>query len=178
MLAAAGERLDRGDATDVPSDLRASAGSVRESVRGLRSLLLEIYPAHVARAGISAALEDLVAPVRLQGIDVQTHIAAPLDLRRDHEALVFRTAQETLRNVARHSGARTVDVRLELDGQWVALLVADDGSGFDTESVLQRSDGHVGLRVLMELARQARCVLSVSSAPGRGTRVRLQVPRS
>lgn len=178
VLAAAGERLGRGDLTGVQADLKTSTGTVRESVRGLRSLLLEIYPAHVARAGISTALEDLVAPLRLQGIAVQTHIAATLELRRDHEALVFRTAQEALRNVARHSGAATAEVRLEVDGDWVALLVADDGSGFDTEDVLQRGDGHVGLRVLMELALQARCVLSVSSAPGRGTRVRLQVPRS
>ena len=177
VLAAAGERLDRGDASDVPADLRSSAGSVRESVRGLRSLLLEIYPAHVERAGLSAALEDLVALLRLQGIDASTSIAATLEMRRDHEALVFRTAQEALRNVARHSGARTASVGLEVAGDWVALIVEDDGAGFDVAAVLQRGDGPVGLRVLSELALQARCVLSVSSAPGRGTRVRLEVPR-
>ena len=178
VLAAAGERLGRGDATDVPADLRSSAGSVRESVRGLRSLLLEIYPAHVERAGLSAALEDLVALLRLQGIDARTHIAATQEMRRDHEALVFRTAQEVLRNVARHSGAHTASVGLELAGDWVALVVEDDGAGFDVAAVLQRGDGPVGLRVLSELAVQAGCVLSVSSAPGRGTRVRLEVPRS
>ena len=178
VLAAAGERLGRGDATDVPADLRSSAGSVRESVRGLRSLLLEIYPAHVQRAGLSAALEDLVALLRLQGIDARTHIAATQEMRRDHEALVFRTAQEALRNVARHSGAHTASVGLELAGDWVALVVEDDGAGFDVAAVLQRGDGPVGLRVLSELAAQAGCVLSVSSAPGRGTRVRLEVPRS
>ena len=177
VLAAAGERLGRGDATDVPADLRSSAGSVRESVRGLRSLLLEIYPAHVQRAGLSAALEDLVAMQRLQGIDASTRIAATLGIRRDHEALVFRTAQEALRNVTRHSGARTASVGLEAAGDWVALIVEDDGTGFDVGAVLQRGDGPVGLRVLSELAVQARCVLSVSSAPGRGTRLRLEVPR-
>ena len=178
VLAAAGERLARGDVTEVPGDLQSSAGSVRESVRGLRSLLLEIYPAHVARAGLSAALEDLVAPLRLKGIDVRTHIPATLELRRDHEALVFRTTQEALRNVARHSRAHTVSVELALAGEWVALVDTDDGVGFDLEGVLQQGGGAVGLRVMSELALQAHCVLSVSSAPGQGTRLRLEVPRS
>ncbi len=178
VLAAAGERLGRGDVSEVPADLRSSAGSVRESVRGLRSLLLEIYPAHVARAGLSAAIEDLVALLRVKGIAATVHIPATLELRRDHEALVFRTTQEALRNVARHSRAHTVSVELDVAGDWVAQVVADDGVGLALESVLQQGGGPVGLRVMSELALQAHCVLSVSSAPGQGTRLRLEVPRS
>ena len=178
VLSAVGERLERGDTTGVGADVRSSARSVRESVRGLRTLLLEIYPAHVARAGLSAALDDLTAPLRAEGIDVGLDVEGGLDLRRDQEALVFRTAQEALRNVARHSGARRCTVRVQVVGATVVLLVEDDGVGFDVDEVVRRHDGHVGLRVLQGLVEQAGCGLSVSTAPGRGTRLRLEVPRS
>lgn len=177
VLAAASERVRRGDPTGVEADLAESVGHLRGSVRGLRSMLLEIYPAHVARAGLSGALEDLVAPLQMKGVRVDVHTPAALVLRPDLEALVFRTAQEALRNVARHSRARSASLRLEAVDGGVALTVSDDGVGFDVQEVLGRSDGHVGLRVLQDLSRKAGCLLSVSTAPGAGTRLRLVVPQ-
>lgn len=178
VLTAAGQQLAGGDTTGIDTQLRNSAVSVRHAVRGLRSMLLEIYPAHIAKAGMSAALEDLAAPLRLRGVDVDVRTPAALELPRDREALVFRTAQEGLRNVVHHSRAATVLLQLAACDEGVELLVEDDGVGFDVEQVLQRQGGHVGLRVLAELATTARCALTVSSAPGCGTHLRLVVPPS
>ena len=177
VLAAASERVRRGDTGGVEADLADSVGHLRGCVRGLRSMLLEIYPANVAREGLSAALEDLVAPLQMTGVRVDLQTPAAVVLRRDHEALVFRTAQEALRNVARHGRARTASLRLETVDGSVVLTVSDDGAGFDVPEVLRRGDGHVGLRVLQDLSLKAGCLLSVSTAPGAGTRLRLEVPQ-
>lgn len=176
VLTAASQQLASGDRTGIEAELLTSATSVRHAVRGLRSMLLEIYPAHIAKAGISAALEDLVAPLRLRGIAVDAQTPAALELPPDKEALVFRTAQEALRNVVRHSWAHEVRLQLKACDEGVELLVQDDGVGFDVEQVLRRQGGHVGLRVLAELATSSRCALTVASAPGGGTRLSLVVP--
>ncbi len=176
LVEATAERLDHDGRPDLAQDLRSAAAGVRDSVRGLRTMLLEIYPPHVARAGLSAALQDLVAPLRPQGITTRTELEPGLRLRRDHEALVFRTAQEALRNVARHSAARTVVLRLAAEVGHVVLTVEDDGAGFDVDTALVQPDGHVGLRVLRGVAVEAGCRLLVRSEAGQGTCVRLEVP--
>lgn len=176
VVEAAAESLDHDGRPDLAQDLRSASAGVRDSVRGLRTMLLEIYPPHVARAGLSAALQDLVAPLRPQGITTRTELEPVVRLRRDHEALVFRTAQEALRNVARHSAARHAALRLETAGGHVVLTVEDDGKGFDVDTALAQPDGHVGLRVLQGVIVEAGCRLLVRSAPGWGTCVRLEVP--
>lgn len=178
VLTAAGQQLATGATAGVQAQLETSVTSVRHAVRGLRSMLLEIYPAHIAKAGISAALEDLAAPLRQRGIDVDTRTPAALELPREKEALVFRTAQEALRNVVCHSRAQSVLLRLATCDEGVELLVQDDGVGFDVDQVLRRTGGHVGLRVLAELATTARCSLTLASTPGAGSQLRLVVPPS
>jgi two-component system NarL family sensor kinase len=54
--------------------------------------------------------------------------------------------------------------------------VADDGRGFDPTAPAPSSNGHFGLRVMADLIRDAGGSVDIDSAPGRGTRVRLEVP--
>jgi signal transduction histidine kinase len=99
----------------------------------------------------------------------------PEDLRLDEscEALLFRVAQEALRNVAAHAAASHVDVRAERRGDCVSLTVADDGRGFSVGSA--RPEGHFGLSLLEDLARDAGAELTLDSRPGEGTRVRVEL---
>jgi signal transduction histidine kinase len=85
--------------------------------------------------------------------------------------------QEALRNVAAHARAEHVTVDLHgVDGAY-ELLVADDGRGFAPEvRERRRLEGHLGLSLVEELARQAGGSLTVDSSNGAGTRVRLEVP--
>jgi signal transduction histidine kinase len=126
-------------------------------------------------AGLPAALADLVAPLRAQGIDAEVVTPHTVDLPRSVEALVFRVAQEALRNVAQHSGARTARLTLTVVPGLVRLDVADDGSGLDVDEALRRNDGHVGMKVLCDLAEDAGARLQIASAPTAGTTIRLEV---
>jgi signal transduction histidine kinase len=94
----------------------------------------------------------------------------------DTAELVFPVAQEAVRNVAEHSAATAVDLRLAHTGATVALTVADDGIGFDVAALADTpAGGHVGLP-MSDLARTAGGTLAIDSSPGRGTRVHLEVP--
>lgn len=155
-----------------------AASAIRESVKSLRSLLVEIYPPNLYDEGLETALGDLLAGLTNRGI------ATTLDVRLDQLALdpsttglCYRIAQEALRNVVTHASARRVDVAIEAVGPQVQLTVADDGRGFDSGMLEgQQRDGHFGLRSLGELARDAGGSLTVHSSAGSGTLVTLRVP--
>ncbi len=159
-------------------ELRGAAGTVRTSIGGLRSLLVDIYPPNLAAAGLTPALEDLVSSVRSRGIAVTLDLPADTGLDPAGERLVFRVAQECLGNVVRHSQASSVVVRLSHEGGYAVLEIADDGVGFDAAQALENPpEGHFGLRVLGDVAGEAGADLWLASAPGEGTQWRLRVPR-
>ena len=141
----------------------------------IRVLLAEDHA--VVRAGLAAALSDLVAPLESRGVHARVDLPPGLRLEPDAEALMFRTAQEALRNVMAHSDAEHVDVSVVLENSHAGLTIADDGRGFTPEAAqAARDDGHLGLRVLADMARDAGGRLDIDSEPGRGTRVNLEVP--
>ena len=166
--------------TAVVDELGSVSASVRTSIRALRSLLVDIYPASLAQAGLGAALADLAQSVRAQGLEVHVDTDDDLGLEPDQERLVYRVAQETLRNAAKHAAPCTVTITLyrmpEADNA-VVLDVVDDGNGFDVmERVAQPAPGHFGLQLLADVATTGGALIQVASAPGRGTHWRLQVP--
>ncbi len=176
-LAAAAQRINGHGGPEVAAALREGAGQTRRSIRQLRSLLVDIYPPDLHRAGLAAALSDLVAPLESRGVEAHVDMPAALNIDKEAEALMFRTAQEALRNVVAHSHATRVDVRVSVEGRRVGLGIVDDGIGFSPERADEaREDGHFGLRVLNDMATHAGGSLSIDSAPGAGTRVKLEVP--
>jgi signal transduction histidine kinase len=89
---------------------------------------------------------------------------------------VFRIAQEALHNALRHAGGEArIDVVLRCEAGRLELSVSDDGAGFEPAATGARSH-RLGLTTMAERARAAGGTLTVTSAPGAGTSVRLQVP--
>jgi two-component system NarL family sensor kinase len=182
-LGAVARRGRQGTPVDT-EEVRESADRVRDALRSLRSLLVEIYPPNLLEEGIEAALSDLMAPLEPRGIATTLAVdarAATLDL--DTCQLVYRAAQEGLRNVVSHSQATRVDVRLAITDAATTLEIVDDGAGIDDEHAkgatgLPERDGHLGLKALAGVAGAMGATLSVQSAAGRGTTLRLEVPRS
>ncbi|MEO8519518.1 MAG: histidine kinase [Dermatophilaceae bacterium] len=177
-VAGAAEKARSLDQPDLADDLRSAAGTVRTSIGGLRSLLLDIYPPSLASAGLEAALTDLVSNVRSRGIAVTLQVAPQTGLDAAGERLVFRVARECLNNIVRHATASEVQVRLELEERHTVLEIIDDGVGFDAaERLAHPSAGHFGLRVLGDVAADAGGELLLSTSPGLGTRWQLRIPR-
>ncbi len=156
------------------------AGTVRSSVASLRSLLVDLYPASLAAAGLAAALTDLTRPLAARGVqvDLRTEPAAVGRLHETVQQIVYRVTRECLGNVVRHAGATRVDVALAHDPTHpthpVLLTIDDDGAGFGPGAP-PVTEGHFGTRVLTDLAREAGAVLEVAAAPGAGVHWRLRL---
>jgi signal transduction histidine kinase len=171
-LATLAARLD--DDREVAGELEEVSRSLRTSMRSLRSLLVEIYPPDLHVEGLAAALHDLTAPLAAAGVAVDVDVSGETGSSEDVVALVWRVAQEAVRNVARHADARRMSVTVHREDRALVLEVVDDGRGFDSEAA--RPEGGFGLRGLQSLASDAGATLEVDSVVGSGTTVRLEVP--
>ena len=156
---------------DLAPALEEAAAGTRQGIRELRSLLVEIYPPELQRQGLEHAIRDLLAPCARKGLETSVDVDGGGELSPEVEALFFRATQEALRNVLKHAGARRVDVSVSRENGNAVLTVRDDGKGFDPAS---RPDGHFGLRVLRDLARERSGDVRIESSPGGGTTIRVE----
>lgn len=152
--------------------LDTAGTSLRGSLKSLRSLLAEIHPPDLRADGLAAALGDLIAPAGTVGIHASVSVEGAETATDDQAALVWRVAQEAVRNTIRHSQASTLAVTVRGDQHRLTLEVVDDGIGFDPAH--PRPDSF-GLRGLRSLVADSGGVLEVRSAPGEGTTVRMEV---
>ena len=155
-----------------------AAVQVRDSIKSLRSLLVEIYPPRLAEAGLPAAITDLVAVASNRGLTVRLNLDDLVDPLPEHvAALAYRAAQEGIRNVLAHADASTLHVTAATTDGRLVLDVRDDGIGFTPEHAADRAGhGHIGLRGLHDLITGAGGQLTVDSRPGAGTLLRVEVP--
>ncbi len=153
--------------------LQSASVALRDSLKSLRSLLAEIHPPELHPEGLSSALDDLIAPAAAAGIQASVSIEGEESATDAQAALVWRVAQEAVRNAIRHSGATTLAVTVRGDGEKLTLAVVDDGAGFDPDNVVDPD--RYGLRGLRSLVRDVGGDLEVISAPGEGTTVRMEV---
>jgi two-component system sensor histidine kinase UhpB len=123
--------------------------------------------------GLVSALTELTATfARVSGIEVDRQFNRSLpDLDADAELAVYRIAQESLTNVARHAGATRVKVVLEGGIDSLVLRVVDNGRGLAGET-----EEHGGLRSMRERALLIGAALAIKQATPNGVEVRLEVP--
>lgn len=172
-VAAAAERNGRSPETS-PDILDQTAARLRETVRDLRGLLVEIYPPDLHREGLAAAISDITAGLEKRGINASVEVPPGLLLEPHVERLFFRVAQEAVRNVVAHSAASAVTIRVNArpDGAR-SIEVSDNGRGFDPATA--PVSGHFGLRMIADMAQDCSASVDVDSAPGTGTRIAVEV---
>lgn len=159
-------------------ELTTAAENVRASIEALRTLLVELYPPNLADEGLAAAVTDLLARARSVGL-VATADTTGITQEPSQEVsrLIYRTVQEALRNVIAHAGATSVGVTVAVAEGLAWAEVIDDGRGFDVAAARDAAaGGHVGLLGITDLITDAGGRLDLSSAPGAGTTVRIEVP--
>jgi signal transduction histidine kinase len=179
-LAGAADRVKKHGLDAEAATVRLGAAQLRQGVRDLRTLIVTMASPRLHQEGLSAALRDLLSPLVAQGMHADfSDTDLPL-LPEETERLIFRTAQEAVRNVVAHAGATNVSLEVGRDnGGPVVLTVYDDGRGFQpAEARRRREEGHLGMALLGELAIDAGAALTIDSQPGQGTTVRLEVPVS
>lgn len=176
-LAAAGSQVRTAPPERTEALVGEGVATIRDSMRELRYLIVDISPPGLADGGLPVALNDLLGPLGDRGITARVDVDPGLALDTETERLLYRGAQEGVRNALRHAMASEIAVAVRRDGATVRLTVDDDGRGFsEQERARARSDGHVGLDLLSSLVSDARGALTVGARADGGTRLALEVP--
>jgi two-component system sensor histidine kinase UhpB len=154
-------------------DLDEARQSVRRALDEVRRISSELRPEMLEHLGLVSALTELATTfARVADVRVDRDFATSLPkLAPEVELAVYRIAQESLTNIARHAEASRVTITLGSGHNSVVLRVADDGRGFGGAPV-----EHGGLRSMRERALLVGGALAIKEAPEGGVEVRLEVP--
>jgi signal transduction histidine kinase len=177
-LAPLAQNAERRGEDEDAAELRRSIAQLRQGVRDMRTLLVEIHPPNLESVGLEAALHDLLSPLEQRGIKTTLKIDVGGRGEDRVEALVYRAAREAIRNVQAHANASSIHVAVTHPTPGaMRLVVRDDGRGFAAADRERAGvEGHLGLTLLDGLVEQAGGRLMIFSEPGAGTTVTLDWP--
>ena len=158
-----------------PEEGMKNLDELRQLTRGalaeMRTMLLEMRPESLERADIKALLTQLAdAFIGRVRVPVSLDIQGDCALTHDVKIVFYRVAQEALNNIAKHSGARQVELHLECQPGQMNLLIRDDGLGFDVGAI---TPNHLGIAIMRERANSIGADLRIESQVGQGTTVEL-----
>jgi signal transduction histidine kinase len=176
QLEAAQALVNRDPDRSLPA-LASAQELARSALAEARRSVWDLRPAPLSSTGLVAAAENEVERFRHRtGIAARLraeHMVPPPALRPQSEVTLLRITQQALANIAAHSGASRVTVRLRNLGDHVELTVRDNGHGFDTSALPLGSFGIVGMA---ERVRIAGGTFQVESVPSRGTTITVDLP--
>lgn len=152
-----------------------------ESMESLRDMAVQLRPPVLGDLGLLPALGRLLAQSAAASgfiADFQPVRVDDVRLTREREVAAYRIVQEALTNAARHARCGRVGLVMERQGDMLAMVIEDDGVGFDMATVATESDPirHLGLDGMRERADLAGGNLWVESSPGSGTTVHVRLP--
>jgi two-component system CheB/CheR fusion protein len=165
---------------DLPAKLREMRATAERVGREIHQLAFELRPVSLDELGLVRALTSY-----LESWSSRTGIAADFvhaglegkRLSSQVDTTLYRIVQEATNNVYKHAHATSVSVTLELRGELVICIVEDNGQGFALESVDAGNAGiKIGIAGMRERATLVGGELTIDSAPGRGTTVRVKLP--
>lgn len=155
--------------------LERASNRIGEIARDVHHLSHDLHPAKLQTLGLVTAMKSLCEETRqTTGVAVHfTHDVSHQRIDEDVSLGLYRIVQEALTNIAKHSRSRDARVSLTRVGRELRLEIADSGVGFDARA--PRADG-LGLVSMRERASFLKGTLVIQSAPGRGTRIGVEIP--
>ena len=172
------EMLERAAPPPLAARLRAARQVAEGAVVELRRVIAALSPAVLERLGLRAALHHLAERfLKMHACELRVRIAGPCELlSRQQAEVIYRVAQESLQNCAKHSQATHVILSLRLADKIIRLRVADDGAGFCADTANQKPMAF-GLAGMRERAALMGGTLAIRGAPGKGAAIVLDLPR-
>lgn len=170
------------DPAGAQAELDRLRARLQEAQQGLRDILFALRPVALTEGGLAAAIRALAE--RMDGTNgarvVARDTSATARLGPEVEHGAFTVVREAANNAVKTGRAANVRLDVTEDARALTALVEDDGAGFDVAATLAAyaGRGSLGLLQMREAARLIGAQLSIDSAPGKGTRVRLRIPRA
>ncbi len=154
--------------------LEQTGDIVRRDLATVRTLMTDIYPPDLTTKGLAEVVRELAVDQDLTAGVVHVEVVEPLTPHPMVDRLTYRAVREALVNAQKHAQASTIMIRIAQAEGVMTFEVTDDGVGFDPSA--QSPEGHLGMRLITEMAQNAGGAVTVESAVGSGTSVRGELP--
>jgi signal transduction histidine kinase len=159
---------------EVSQRLQHLTESLNSGIALKRRIIEDLRPSSLSNLGLTASLEILAREFsERSGVEITTGLE-PVELDESSQLTVYRLVQESLTNVGKYAEAKQVDISVRNYGNHVEVDIKDNGKGFNTAEVRPSTHGLAGMRHRVEAAGGR---LTVSSAPGSGTRISAVLPK-
>ncbi|MDR3671896.1 MAG: PAS domain-containing protein [Holophaga sp.] len=156
------------------SNLEQLGRLTRGALAEMRSLLVELRPAALLEATLGSLMQQLAqAVMSRKKLDIAVTVEGERPLAPDLQIGIYRLAQESLNNIAKHSKATQASIALQWMPDRVRLVIEDNGRGFDPAEV---APNRLGLGIMRERAEALGARLDIHSEPGRGARITVVCP--
>jgi PAS domain S-box-containing protein len=177
---AAREHLSRGETGTVDNYLARLVEVAQNADADIRESIMALRSTAMLEQGLVPALDKFLRQFGTT-YDLRTELTAggelkDLALETTVELDLLRIIQEALANARKHAHARSVTVRLAVQGDCLEMVVEDDGDGFDVAAATGASRQKFGLQMMRERAQKVGGNVAIDSAVGQGTRVRVEIP--
>ena len=161
--------------------MRDVQDSVHHAIESLRRLMIDLYPPDLTAGQLPATIAALAVPLRERGTHVDVRVEPMPALDSEHVTTLYRVARESLANVVQHAQADHVDIRLTLATlpsgvRAVTLQVADNGVGIDPTKLDRRSEGHLGIKLLVDRVEALGGSMTLAPGDDGGTNVTVILP--
>jgi signal transduction histidine kinase len=160
--------------------LEQAQAAVRKAVEDLRRVAVDLRPPNLEIMGLTAAVTELLDKVKEQAkfkILFRNELGNK-KIPEDMAIVMYRVIQESLTNIIKHAKAKTVKIRLYADRKNINVVIADDGIGFDLNKALYRKGKpKIGIEGMRERVDSLGGEFTITSAPKKGTQLKLTVPK-
>ena len=168
--------LNAGDQDVLETCLTKLGESAQQALREMRLLIYELRPLVLEQEGLVGALQRRLDAVEGRvGMATQLLAGEMIELPRQVEEELYRIGVEALNNALKYAKAASVTVSISVDQERIHLEVTDNGAGFDPHAV--EGKGGLGIIGMRERADKLGGALTVTSAPGKGTKVRVTLSK-
>jgi signal transduction histidine kinase len=172
---AAAELLTSGETETAAGHLRELRDTAQEALREMRLLIFELHPPALEKGGLVASLQARLDAVETRGgLHSEIQVEGVENLSRSVQMELYNIAQEALNNALKHAHAHNIRIYVRFGEVLNELEVYDDGVGF--ESANDQLSGGFGISGMKERAQKIGGTIRINSAPGKGTKVTVQVP--
>lgn len=159
-------------------ELATTSKNLKDVIEEIRNIIFDLRPMSFDDLGLKESFERLFTKLK------DANKAFDFDIIIDEVSCennlvlitIFRVVQEACFNAIRHSCGNKLKVRIKQEDTSVNIYIADNGCGFTTEDVTQKSDKHFGIAVMKERIKLLGGDIVFDSAPGKGTEIRINIP--
>ncbi|SOB90975.1 two-component system sensor histidine kinase DegS [Ureibacillus xyleni] len=157
-------------------EIKELKGTVRNALSEVRRIIYDLRPMALDDLGIVPTLKKYLSTVMEYNPGVQVHFQSYSNEQRlpsDYEVSIFRLVQESVNNAMKHGKALDIWVKIEWLHNCVNIVVKDNGTGFDKNSIKEQSFGIIGMKERIDLLKGT---MDIQSSVGKGTVVMFKLP--